>query len=591
MYIMIKSNHLLGALFAFFLLQPVHAQQHQLPPMWGHTPAQFETRTRAYLPPARIVQCQIPSGASVTGTENLMKPGKGQAELANTGLCHIKNGKQGHVSLLLDFGKELHGGIQIVTGQSGTRNVKVRLCFGESVSEAMSTIDGKNGAGNDHAMRDFDFELPWLGVAEYGNTGFRFVRVDVLGAETDLLLKEIRASFVYQDMVYKGSFECDNERLNRIWMTGAYTVHLNMQNYVWDGIKRDRLVWIGDIFPEVETICTVFGYDESVPKSLDFSRELYPIPQWMNGFSSYSICWLLSHEQWYMKNGNLDYLKQQRSYILSLLDMLMAKIGKNGKENLDGTRFLDWPSSENTQAINAGLQALMILAMQTGERLCNYLGEPAMAKKCHEAIQKLSKYKPDCNKSKQAAALMALAGTMPAQKANDEFLTVNGTKGFSTFYGYYMLEAMAKAGNYQGAMDIISQYWGAMLDLGATTFWEDFDIDWTQNAGRIDELPQEGKIDVHKTYGKYCYQGYRHSLCHGWASGPTTWLSRHVLGVQVVKPGCKEVRIEPHLGNLKWAKGTFPTPYGVITIEYRQDKNGTVTSKITAPEEVKIIKE
>ena len=51
-------------------------------------------------------------------------------------------------------------------------------------------------------------------------------------------------------------------------------------------------------------------------------------------------------------------------------------------------------------------------------------------------------------------ALMALAGLMKAEKADKDVLSVGGAQGFSTFYGYYMLEAMAKAGNYQGAMDI-----------------------------------------------------------------------------------------------------------------------------------------
>jgi hypothetical protein len=63
-----------------------------------------------------------------------------------------------------------------------------------------------------------------------------------------------------------------------------------------------------------------------------------------------------------------------------------------------------------------------------------------------------------------------------------------------------------------------------MLDLGATTFWEDFDFAWTDNAARIDELVPAGKKDVHGGYGAYCYIGFRHSLCHGWASGPTAWL-------------------------------------------------------------------
>ena len=51
----------------------------------------------------------------------------------------------------------------------------------------------------------------------------------------------------------------NDERLNRIWQTGAYTVHLNMQDYLWDGIKRDRLVWIGDMGPETMTVLSVFG--------------------------------------------------------------------------------------------------------------------------------------------------------------------------------------------------------------------------------------------------------------------------------------------------------------------------------------------
>ena len=41
-----------------------------------------------------------------------------------------------------------------------------------------------------------------------------------------------------------------------------------MQEYIWDGIKRDRLVWIGDLHPEVMTVNTVFGYNEVIPKSL-----------------------------------------------------------------------------------------------------------------------------------------------------------------------------------------------------------------------------------------------------------------------------------------------------------------------------------
>ena len=76
---------------------------------------------------------------------------------------------------------------------------------------------------------------------------------------------------------------------------------------------------------------------------------------------------------------------------------------------------------------------------------------------------------------------------MPAEKADKEVLSVDGAQRMSTFYGYYMLQAMAKAGNYTGALNNIRTFWGAMLDLGATTFWEDFNLDWVKNASRIDE--------------------------------------------------------------------------------------------------------
>lgn len=584
----LKYPFLLSAFF--ILVSNTMEAQNKLPIAWSGKVVQYDGRVKAYVMPERILWKNVDNGASLTGENNLLEKGNGQAELANSHLCHLRNGEKGHVSLLLDFGRELQGGIQLVTGFSATKSVKVHICFGESASEAMSNIDGKNGASNDHAVRDMDISLPWLGVYEYGNTGFRFVRIDLLGENADLMLKEVRACFVYRDIPYKGSFQCDNDRLNKIWMTGAYTVHLNMQDYLWDGIKRDRLVWVGDMYPEVMTICSVFGNNEVVPKSLDLARDETPMNNWMEGYSSYSMWWLLIQYQWYYHNGDFKYLQAQKTYIFSLLEKLIARIGKDGKENLDGGRFLDWPSSDNKQGIDAGLQALMIMTINKGRELALDLGNNLLADKCEKAIIKMREHVPSCNNLKQAAALMSLAGLMDAKKANRDVIAVDGAKDFSTFYGYYMLDAMAKAGDYEGAMDIISQYWGAMLDLGATTFWEDFNMKWLPDAARIDELVPDGKIDIHKCYGDYCYKGYRHSFCHGWASGPTAWLSEYVLGVKILSPGCKKVLIEPHLGKLKWVKGTYPTPYGVITIEHHKNIDGKIVSNISAPKEIKIIK-
>lgn len=562
---------------------------------------QRDSRVREYLPPVRIVWQQ--ESGLIRGADHLLLPGNGQSDLANRTICRMTSTDKQHPAILLDFGKELQGGLQIVTGMPASHEpVAIRVRFGESVSEAMCEIDGVNGATNDHAMRDFTIRLPWLGVMEVGNSGFRFVRIDLLDDSAELHLKEVRAISTFRDIPYKGSFRCNDERLNKIWKTGAYTVHLNMQEYLWDGIKRDRLVWVGDLHPEVMTVNTVFGYNEVVPKSLDLIRDITPLPEWMNGISSYSIWWLLIHRDWYYYHGDLVYLKEQKPYMTALLRHLISKVDADGVEKLDGNRFLDWPSNANPMAINAGLQALMVQAMKAGNELCTVLGENALASECQAMMEKMVKAAPKVTKpllksgvapdapgSKQAASLLALAGLMKPEEANRKYLSVNGAKGFSTFYGYYMLRAMAAAGDYRGAIDVIRQYWGAMIDLGATTFWEDFNMEWLPDASRIDELVPAGKKDIHGDYGAYCYKGFRHSLCHGWASGPTSWLSEYVLGVQVVEPGCRTVRIAPHLGDLEWVEGTFPTPYGVITIRHEIGAGGQVKSRINAPAEVKII--
>jgi alpha-L-rhamnosidase len=185
---------------------------------------------------------------------------------------------------------------------------------------------------------------------------------------------------------------------------------------------------------------------------------------------------------------------------------------------------------------------------------------------------------------------LALSGLEDAKKINQDYLSLNPTEGISTFYGYYVLQARAMAGDYEGSIDLIRTYWGGMIDMGATTFWEDFDLKWMENAGRIDEITPEGKVDVHAQYGNYCYKGLRNSFCHGWASGPTAWLSEHVLGITVIEAGCRKVKIEPHLGDLKWVEGTYPTPFGIISVRHERLNDGKIKSKISAPKEITIIK-
>lgn len=587
---MTQMKQYIQILFILIFIPSVNAQ---LPPVFD-AEAQERARTSdmvtTYLTPERIVWQTDSSGQYIQNPEKLLEVGNGQVAVNDTGLFRFISTEDHKPGILLDYGKELNGRIKISMGIRESKTpLKLRLRFGESAGEAMSDIGGEQNATNEHSLRDFIIEVPWLGTVEVGETGFRFVRIDVVESEEDAPIKSVEAAFVYRDIPYLGSFNSSDDRLNEIWLTGAYTVHLNMQDYLWDGIKRDRLVWVGDMHPEVMTINTVFGPNKIVPKSLDLARDQHPLPEWMNGISSYSMWWIIIHKDWYDYHGDLPYLKEQEEYMIGLLDHLSTFIDEDNKEVLDGTRFLDWPTSEIPKAVHAGLQAMMIMTFEAGSDVMEIFGRKDLQRKYSKIAVQLKRHQPEGNTTKQAAALMSLAGLENSKKVNKEVLSENGVRGMSTFYGYYILEAMAKAGDYEGALKTIRDYWGGMLDLGATTFWEDFDINDIINSGRIDELSSEGQNCIHGDFGEYCYIGYRHSLAHGWASGPTAWLSQYVLGINVMDGG-ETIKLKPNLGDLEFAEGTFPTKYGILKVRHEKQSNGKIKTQIDAPDDLTIIK-
>jgi alpha-L-rhamnosidase len=528
------------------------------------------------LPPVRVVWT---SGEGVVNADKLLVAKPGQAVLKDPVPPLVLKGKSG---VILDFGVQISGDLELITPITESKEMpSVRIRFGESVAETMAEI-GERGAQNDHALRDFNVKLPWLGKTTVGPSGFRFVRIDGTEDGAEVRIAQVRAVLKLRDIPYVGSFRCSDERLDRIWQTGAWTVHLNMQDYLWDGVKRDRLVWLGDMHPEVAVINAVFGANEVVPRSLDMTRDVTPVTEWMNGISSYSMWWIIIHEDWFNHHGDLAYLKEQQPYLTALLKRLGGFVDPDGRETLDGMRFLDWPTFENKTAVHEGLQAMMHLTMESGARLMTLLDDRETAALCTTTADQLKRHLPEASGRKSPAALLALAGLRdPAEVA--KVLARDGPKDLSTFYGFYVLNALAKAGEIDTGLDMISRYWGGMLDFGATSFWEDFDLAWTENAGPIDQPVAPGKKDLHGDFGAHCYVGFRHSFCHGWAGGPTAWLSRNVLGISPAEPGFAKVRIEPRLGRLSWAEGSYPTPKGPIRVRHEKQADGSVKSDITLP--------
>jgi hypothetical protein len=115
--------------------------------------------------------------------------------------------------------------------------------------------------------------------------------------------------------------------------------------------------------------------------------------------------------------------------------------------------------------------------------------------------------------------------------------------------GYEMM-ARAMLGRVDYTLEKINSYWGGMLELGATSFWEAYDSF------------QQGK-EHYSFYGR----PYAKSLSHAWSSGPAAILPIAIFGIKPIGDGMKEIELDPDPGYLKWVYATVPTPSGSINMK------------------------
>ena len=539
-----------------------------------------------YIFPNRIV-----ASRNVENTGALLNKKTLQIGLSETDCAVFKDG----AFVILDYGEELSGGARILTFRANEKHT-VRLRFGESVSETCAELGKGHGfATNDHSVRDFKMDLQNYSDMTFGQTGFRFLRIDA-EAGAELSIKCVAAAVDTDTREELGSFECDDPLVNEIWTTAARTIRLCLQNgYFWDGIKRDRLVWIGDLYPEMRAAQCLFGDLPETENSLAFVHSQTPLPNWMNNIPAYSLWWLIILADEYVVKGDKTPFIAYLPYINGLVKQISDHVKEDGDTTYSWD-FIDWPSCYTAEVpkefehvkktdSHAGVAYLTKVAMQKTADFLAACGEDNSL--CYDVIRRLDKKQHNVLQYKQIAGLGVWAGDLSDN--NKEVLLRAGAKGLSTFMSYPILTAVAAYGCCDEALAMMKEYYGGMLSVGATSFWEDFDLDWLENCGRIDEMPQEGKVDIHGDKGAFCYVGFRHSFCHGWSAGVIPYLAETVAGIHPVGVGMQKFRIEPKMSGLKHLKIKYPVASGILTVEHTLQADGSVKTEIDAPDGVEIL--
>ena len=529
--------------------------------MITHADGKVIAEKREDLLPVKILASQ-----GVSNSEHLLAA-KAPCVSFSKASCAAFTGAGAHI--LLDFGKELCGSARIVIRSVDTpnKNCKWRITFGESVSEACSTIGVKN-AGNDHSPRDFEIETPFMSDLTFGQSGFRFLRLELL-TDCTVLMRNIFAVSIEPDFPRQATIITNDARLNEIIDTAARTVKLCFQNgYAWDGIKRDRLVWCGDLHPEILTSLYLFGDTPNIKNSLDFLRDETPADQWVNNMPPYSAWWVINLCDYCKIIGDRTYYQKNRDYVLQVMAHINECFESDGSYSFTGTNgsetFLDW-STYRTPDAPYGAAAVYCFAAQK-------VLELEENKDCRAILEKLQKYQTFDSNRKPVRAFQIVAGR--SQNGDLAMLEKDGAADFSTFMAYYILTAMARLGG-SNMLDTLKTYYGAMLDRGATTFWEDFDMQWLEGSGRIDQMPTADEKDIHGDYGKFCYTQFRHSLCHGWSAGVLAFIVEHIIGLKIEG---NHVSVTPHPMGLTDIRARIPVSSGWLDISICDGKLQVIAS-------------
>jgi hypothetical protein len=481
---------------------------------------------------------------------------------------------------LYDFGRETFGYLK-VKGLKGC----VRIYYGESREEALDkehceTLDVLSHLSARPSGRFAPSGQRPL-TSHLSSKAFRYVYIEKEeGANYDEVMMDYE--FAPHDINHSGSFRCSDEEINRIWEVSAYTMDLTTREFFMDGIKRDRWTWSGDAIQSYLMNYYLRFDTECVKRTIRQLRGKDPVTAHVNTIMDYTFYWFKSVLDYYQYTGDADFVREMWPRMETLMDYVLSRTNADGmaEGQPDDWIFVDWVDFPmHKRGTLAFEQILFWKALKTMESFGHLLGHnddadnyAALAKKVKEVTDRL------LFSSSHEAYIHALEETNAGAEKKDNQVT-KFPNMFAIIYDFcsqetktkilksvllnsevpaittpymrfYELEALCQMGLQDRVLPEMKAYWGGMLRLGATTFWEKYN-------------PEEKGTEHLAMYGR----PYGKSLCHAWGASPLYIIGKYFLGVRPVKPGYEEYEVRPVLAGLEWMEGDVPTPFGKVHVK------------------------
>jgi alpha-L-rhamnosidase len=467
-------------------------------------------------------------------------------------------------SMLVDFGKETFGFLKLHNLKG---NGKINIYYGESKEEALDAAEAMTlDRLTINRIIPIDSVMPL-------SKAFRYVNIV---RETDAVsFDEVSMLYEYADVKQRGSFSCSDDEINRILEVAKYTLELNTREFFIDGIKRDRWVWSGDALQSY--LMNYYSYfdNPTVTRTIQALRGKDPVTAHINTIVDYTFYWFISVYDYYLYTGDKKFIEQLYPKMQTMMDYCLSRRNKNGLiEGLSGDwTFIDWAaglSKKGEISFEQMLFARSLEAMSLCADIVNDKGNATSYKKLATDL-KAKLFTLYWNSQKQALVHSRINGKQTEnvtryanmfgiffnyftdaqkQQVKKSVLLNNDIQKITTPYmRFYELEALSAMGEQAFVLKEMKSYWGGMLNLGATSFWEEYN-------------PTKTGTEHFAMYGRK----FGKSLCHAWGASPIYLLGKYYLGVTPTKPGYATYVVQPQLGGLQWMQGKVPTPDGDIEV-------------------------
>ena len=458
---------------------------------------------------------------------------------------------------LFDAGREIFGRVVLTGLRPGGR-----IFVGESPAEARHNVP-EDFEQNLSLRSDAD---GWRSVTPLA---FRYLRL-----EPDQPSARVSVAAEFTPARYAGAFACPDRELNDIWMRAAYTLRLCTVNFMLDGLKRDRLPWSGDLRISLCGNAFVFGDREPIRRTLEVLGGAGIASQHINGITDYTLWYILNHDTFQRYFADPDFLRAEYAKITAVMDILHRQEDSHGFLPLNGWVFIDWLEMEKESSLQILYAAALRAAARLARRMDDLVHESCWQKRADTLTGRIMNvfYDRDAGLFRggrtpgrycRHANFLAVLAEMPAdtERIASELVSSRLPATGTPYMAAMEIAALIRAGRRREALRKIRGQWGAMLQDGATTFYE---------AVIRPELPEE------KRYGFY-NRPFGMSLCHAWSAGPVSLLPELLFGVRPIRDGWAEFTLDifPEFPEMSLA---VPTPRGVIHIEYREGEPLSITA-------------